>query len=204
MIEVMLVDDHALFRSALARLLADEVDICVCAQVASGQEALELLRQRQFTVVVLDINLRGRSGLDVLRHIRAQWPQQAVLMLSMYPALEYAAQTMQVGAQGYVAKDAEALILLQALRTVAQGGYCFAPLVPPPLPAPHVLHQQLSARERHILSLIVRGMSLTDIGESLCLSVKTISTYRSRILKKLCVSSNAALVRYAVQQGLID
>lgn len=204
MIDVLLVDDHALFRSGLARLLADEADICVRAQVANGQEALEQLRQNHFTVVILDINLRGRSGLEMLRHIRTQWPQQMVLMLSMYPAVDYAAQAMRLGACGYVAKDADAPVLLHALRTVALGGIYFPQVTPAAvLPTPTV-HQPLSVREQHILRLMVRGLSLTEIGQDLCLSVKTISTYRGRILKKLGVSSNAGLVRYALQEGLID
>lgn len=210
MIRLLLVDDHAIFRSGLRRLLSDEPDLVVTGEARDGQEALEQLRQGSFDLILLDINMTGRSGLEVLKRVRAEWPRQPVLMLSMYPEGEYALMALRSGAQGYLSKDAEASELVAAIRVAAAGGRYLSPRIVGDVlvklndadEAP--LHHRLSARERQILQLIVGGTSLTGIGQRMFLSVKTISSYRSRILAKLALGSNAELVRYALKHGLSE
>jgi len=210
MIDVLIADDHAIFRSGMRRLLSDESDMRVSGEAANGQEVIDLLQAGSYSVVLLDINMPGRSGLETLKRIRASWPTQPVLMLSMYPEEQYALIALEGGANGYLSKDRDAGELLQAIRAAAAGGKYISPnvavqlLTKPrnePNQAPHL---GLSAREIEILHLIVQGVSLTEIGEKLFLSVKTISTYRTRLLAKLGLESNADLVRYALRHELID
>lgn len=210
MIEILMADDHAIFRSGVRRLLSDEPDMRIVAEAANGQEAIELLRRRAFGLVLLDVNMSGRSGLDTLRRIHSEWPKQPVILLSMYPEAQYAAIALQSGAHGYLSKDRDAAELVAAIRIAAGGGYYLPPGLPPStllnvtageaLPA----WKRLTEREWHILRLIVKGVSLTDIGETLSLSVKTVSTYRSRLLLKLGVQSNADLVRYCLDHGIAE
>lgn len=209
MIEILVVDDHAIFRSGIKRLLSDEADLRVTGEASNGQEALEHLRQFSYDLILLDINMAGRSGLEVMERIRADWPRQPVLMLSMYPEEQYAVKALKAGAQGYVSKDMDAADLLAAIRITAGGGRYLSPkalgaVLKLDEDAGQPAHHQLSPRELQILQLIVRGVSLTEIGQRMFLSVKTVSTYRSRLLTKLGLASNADLVRYALQHGLTD
>jgi DNA-binding NarL/FixJ family response regulator len=210
MIDVLIADDHAIFRSGMRRLLSDEPDMRVSGEAANGQEVIDLLQAGQYSVVLLDINMPGRSGLETLKRIRASWPAQPVLMLSMYPEEQYALIAIEGGANGYLSKDRDAGELLQAIRAAAAGGKYISPnvavqlLTKPRHETNQAPHLGLSAREIEILHLIVQGVSLTEIGEKLFLSVKTISTYRSRLLTKLGLESNADLVRYALRHQLID
>lgn len=212
MIEVLVVDDHTIFRSGLRRLLADETDMRVREEAGNAADAMQVLRRERFDAVILDINLKGRSGLDMLKSLRREWPQLPVLMVSMYPAEQFGRAALEAGANGYVAKDAEPGDLLAAIRRVAQGGTWLAAGVAarswerrdamdeggqPP-------HFRLTAREMQIMMAIVAGKSLTEIAADLFLSVKTVSTYRSRILEKLQLGSNSELVRYAMQNALLD
>ncbi|MCF8169161.1 MAG: response regulator transcription factor [Rhodoferax sp.] len=201
MIRLLLVDDHAIFRSGLKRMLADEMDIKVCGEANSSSDALKFLRQNSVDVVMLDINMPGSSGLDVLRVIRKAWPSLPVLMLSMYREKLYAKHSLQLGAQGYVTKDCAPEDMLQALRIVAGGGRCFSGIlderdIESPMEAP--AHAKLSSREFEVFSSIVRGVPLTQIGIAMGVSVKTIATHRSRVLEKLGLDSNAAMVSYAL------
>ena len=210
MIDVLVVDDHAIFRSGLKRLLADETDMQVSGEAGSGQEALDMLQAGAFSLVLLDINMTGRSGLDTLKRIRARWHEQPVLMLSMYPHEQYAAMALDAGANGYLSKDCDARELVQAIRIASGGGYYLSPAAAgsifvklrkeggqPP-------HFKLTPRELEILNLIIQGVSLTEIGKRLFLSVKTVSTYRTRLLEKLGVENNADLLRYALRHGLTE
>ncbi|NJD24785.1 MAG: response regulator transcription factor [Betaproteobacteria bacterium] len=207
MIEILMADDHAIFRSGLRRLLADESDMRVIAEAGNGHEVVEHLRSRMFDLVLLDVNMGGRSGLETMRRIRAEWPSVPVIMLSMYPEEQYAPMAFEQGANGYLSKDRDADQLIAAIRSVASGG-CY---LPPGMQRRALrvagegpLHLSLTEREWEILRLIVQGVSLTQIGIRLCLSVKTISTYRTRLLAKLKLSSNADLVRYCLEQGISD
>ncbi|HJV95908.1 MAG TPA: response regulator transcription factor [Albitalea sp.] len=209
MIDVLVVDDHTIFRSGLQRLLLDESDMRVAGEASNGAEALELLRGRPFDVVLLDINMEGRNGLEVLASVRNLSSTLPVLMLSMYPEEQYALVAVRGGANGYVAKDAAPAELITAIRRVAAGGqYLSARAAPqvrdqlqgkderPP-------HQRLTVREHQIMLMMLKGMSLTEIGEEMLISVKTVSTHRTHVLEKLGVASTAELVLYAVRQGLI-
>lgn len=210
MTRILLVDDHTIFREGLKRLLAEQAGYHVIAEASDGAEMLRRLRNDEFDVMLLDINMPGRSGLDMLPSIRAERPGLPVIVLSMYPTDQYALRAFQAGAAGYVSKDMDARELIQAVNKVASGGRYMAPEVAAKLlehldsatrSAPHL---QLSSREYEIMLQIVRGTRLTEIGKQLFLSVKTVSTYRSRILRKVGVDSNAELARYALLHKLID
>ncbi len=208
-----MVDDHTIFRSGLRRLLADEPDMRVVEEAGNAADAMQILRRRQFDVVMLDINMKGRSGLEMLKLVRQDWPSLPVLIVSMYPEEQFARVAMDSGANGYVTKDAEPGDLLAAIRAAALGGRwlsegfvakrrgaagsLFVAGETPP-------HFRLTAREMQIMLAIVAGKSLTEIGADLFLSVKTVSTYRSRILDKLGLESNPEMVRYAMQNSLLD
>jgi two-component system, NarL family, invasion response regulator UvrY len=210
MIRILLVDDHTIFRSGLKRLLSDEADIRVEKEAGNGAEALTLLRQQQFDVIILDINMEGRCGLSVLESIRIDFPKLPVLILSMYPEEQYALEALKAGANGYASKDIDANDLVDAIRQVAAGKRYLTQhaaqlmLMQINNNDDRPAHRKLAAREYEIMLMIVSGMSLTDIGEKIFISVKTVSTYRSRILAKLGVATNAELVRYALRHGIIN
>ncbi|WP_077036330.1 response regulator transcription factor [Pelomonas sp. KK5] len=210
MIRALVVDDHTIFRSGLKRLLLDESDIRVTAEARSGAEAMQALRREPFELVLLDINLEGRSGLEVLATIRRDFPTVPALMLSMYPEEQYALVAMRAGASGYLPKDAEPAELIEAIRAVARGGtYLSARIAArvqdqlkgfddrPP-------HQRLTVREHQILLMLLKGTPPADIGEEMMISIKTVSAHRTHILEKLGVSSTAELVLYAVRNGIIQ
>lgn len=209
MIRAFVVDDHTIFRSGLKRLLLDEPDIRVTGEARSGAEAIDALRGGGFDLVLLDINLDGRSGLEVLATMRRAFPAMPVLMLSMYPEEQYALVAMRAGASGYLPKDAEPAELTTAIRAVAGGGTYLSMKI-----APHIQdqlkglddrppHQRLTVREHQIMLMLLKGISPSDIGEEMMISVKTVSAHRTHILEKLGVSGTAELVLYAVRQGIV-
>ncbi|CAG2158200.1 response regulator [Cupriavidus numazuensis] len=210
MIRIALVDDHTIFREGLKRLLMDEGGFSVVAEACNGPDALTAIRTHEFDVLVLDISMPGRSGLDLIPSIRSEKPLLPIVVLSMYPAEQYAVRAFEAGASGYVTKDMDAVELVASIRKVVQGKRYFSPQV-----AERVMynldrvngqlpHRDLSSREYEIMRLIVQGVRLTEIGRQFFLSVKTVSTYRSRILKKIGVGTNAELVQYALRHKLID
>jgi DNA-binding NarL/FixJ family response regulator len=209
MIDLLVVDDHKIVRAGLRRMFSDEKDIRVADEAADGATALAKIRKTKFDVVILDINMQGRSGLDVLESIRAERPGLPVIMLSMYPEEQYAVLALRARANAYLSKDVDPKELAAAIRQVAGGGrYVSARAAERVLMQTHqgagAPHEKLSPREREILLKIVSGTSLTEIGAQMCLSVKTIGTYRTRVLEKLGLSSNAELVQYAMRHGLVD
>ena len=209
MIDILIVDDHTIFRSGVQRLLLDEPDMQIAAEAANGAEALAVIRSRRLDVVLLDINMEGRSGLEVLDSLRNVAPRLPVLMLSMYPEQQYALVAIKGGANGYVSKDAEPAELISAIRRVAAGEQYLSVLAAHLVRAQlhgqddRLAHQRLSVREHQIMLMMTKGMSLTQIADEMMISVKTVSTHRTHILEKLGVSSTAELVLYAVRQGLI-
>ncbi|MBZ0104505.1 MAG: response regulator transcription factor [Sulfuricella denitrificans] len=209
MIKILIADDHNIFREGLKRIFADTADIEVGDEASSGHEALEQMRSRHWDVVLLDINLPGKSGLDVLKQIKTEKPDLPVLILSMHPEEQYAVRAIKLGASGYLSKDTDADELLIAIRKAAAGGrYASRTL------ADHLLHslysngQQLhtllSDREHLVFRQIVAGKSLTEIAQELSLSIKTISTYRARLLEKMGMTNNAELIRHALEHQLFD
>lgn len=209
MIRVLLVDDHTIFRTGLRRLLSDEADIQVVDEAKDICEMLSKLRAQDIDVVLLDVNMPGRSGLEAMQSIRAEFPRLPVLLLSMYPAEQYALLALRSGANGYLTKDVESDELVRAIREVRRGNRYLTSvatqrlLLQPEGQQDQPPHLKLSARENQILMLIVQGVSLTDIGAKMFISVKTVSTYRTRILRKLGVESNAELVMYAVRHKVV-
>lgn len=211
MINVLIIDDHAMFRSGLRKVLQDAPDIARVEETGEWRDGLALLERGDTHVLLLDINLPDSSGLDVLETVHARFPAVHVIMLSMYAAPQYAIRALRNGARGYVAKDMEASDLIAAIRNVNRGKKFITPAVTEALLdtlqglAPHPRpHEHLSARESQIMRMIVAGEALTAIADRLLINVKTVSTYRRRILEKLGVASNAQLVQYAVHNGLLD
>jgi DNA-binding NarL/FixJ family response regulator len=210
MVEILIVDDHKIFRAGIARLLSDEPDLRVACEAGDGATAIALLRERRFDLVLLDINMGARGGLETLSLIRSEWPQLPVIMLSMYVEAQYARRAMRSRANAYLSKDVDPDELLQAIRVAARGGVYVTQRFASQArnggtdPEAALPHAGLSPREMQVLLKIARGVPLTEIGVQLCLSVKTIGTHRSRILEKLGLASNAELIQYALRYGLVD
>ena len=209
MLRVAIVDDHEIVRAGFREILAGEVGIAVAFDAASGEEALAALRETACDVLLLDLALPGQSGVDVLRTVRQRQPELRVLVLTGYPEERYALAMIRNGADGYLCKECGRDELLRAVRTVAQGRRYVSSHVAELLAdevagnGPATPHQQLSERELQVFLRLARGESVSAIGEALHLSVKTVSTYRSRLLEKLGVSSNAELAAYALRNGLM-
>ncbi|MBL0352509.1 MAG: response regulator transcription factor [Candidatus Dechloromonas phosphoritropha] len=209
MIRLAIVDDHSIVRAGFREMLANELGISVEFEAASGEEALKLLREKPCDVLLLDLSLPGQSGIDVLRTVRQHYEQMKVLVLSGFPEERYALPMMRNGANGYLCKDCEREELLKAIRTVAQGRRYISgktaellagSLVGETEAAPH---ESLSERELQVFLRLAKGETVSTIADVLNLSVKTVSTYRSRLLEKLEVSSNAELATYAYHNGLV-
>jgi two-component system invasion response regulator UvrY len=209
MIRVLIVDDHTIFRSGLKRLFSDENDICVVDEASNSTEALDKIRKHELDLVLMDVSMAGRSGLEALESLRAEYPQLPVLMLSMYSEEQYALVAMKAGANGYLSKDAEPAELIGAMRKIAAGGRYMTDrgtelmMMQFSGKDDRPLHQKLSTREFEIMKMIANGISLTDIGTRLNISVKTVSTYRTRILEKIGVKSNAELAKFALRHEIV-
>lgn len=208
MLEVVIADDHAVVRRGLEHLLATTGDIRIVGEATTGGELLTLMWQTTCDVVLLDLGLPDLDGLEVLRQLVARYPNLPVLIFSVYDEDEFATPALQAGAAGYVSKESPPEQLLQALRLVAHGHHYLSPtmmdkLLDDALPAGRALpHHALSRREMEVLIRLSHGASLTDIGAQLYLSAKTISTYRTRLLGKLGLQSNADLTRYVMEHRL--
>jgi DNA-binding NarL/FixJ family response regulator len=209
-IRVLLADDHTIARNGVRLMLGTADDIEVAGEAADGREALELAHSRQFDVALLDITMPGMNGLDLLRHLRSQVPGTAVLMLSTYSEEIYAVRALKLGAAGYLTKDVPTAVLVDAVRRAASGRRYVSPTLLDKLAAMvsgeggNAGHESLSNRELEVLRAIARGEPLVQIGERLHLSPHTVTTYRSRILDKMGMASNAELTRYALENGLIQ
>ncbi|WP_290867658.1 response regulator transcription factor [Aquabacterium sp.] len=209
MIKVILCDDHALIRRGIRDTLADADDIDVVGEAADYGELRGLLRDTSCDVLVLDINLPGRSGLDVLHVLKEEGSTLKVLVVSMYPEDQYAMRALKAGASGYLNKGSDAAQIVAAVRTVAQGKKYVTPEMAQMLvdnlttPAQEDLHQKLSDRELQTLVMIASGKRLSDIAEQLLLSPKTVSVYRARVLEKLALTNNSELTVYAIRNGLV-
>jgi DNA-binding NarL/FixJ family response regulator len=204
MVRVLIADDHNIVRDGLKRILAGTPDVQVSAEAASGDEALAAVKAQEFDVVMLDMSMPGLSGLDLIKRLRNEKPKLRILVLSMHGEQQYAARVLKAGASGYLNKDSAAELLLSAIRKIAAGGMhipeaAAAGLLSGDKPA----HEALSDREFEVLRLLVGGLGPTEIGERLHLSVKTVSTHKTRILEKLNLGSTAELVRYALEQKLV-
>lgn len=210
MLRILIADDHPVFRLGLKQIIQDAPDLTVAGEAVDGSEALLEATTGDYDIVLLDISLPIRSGIDVLSDIKAERPTLPVLMLSMHPEEQYAVRALRAGASGYLTKESAPQELVAAIRKVSAGGkYVSASLAEhlvavvqedeEPLP-----HETLSRREYQTMCMIASGKTVTEAAEELSLSVKTISTYRARILKKMKLKNNAELIRYATKNELVD
>lgn len=208
-IRILIADDHAIVRAGLHQFLAGEIDLEVAGEAGTGAQAIELARKQDFDVVLLDISMPDRSGVDTLKALNRIKPDLPVLILSAFAEDQYAINLMRAGASGYVNKESAPSQLIGAIRTVVQGRKYVSPTLGQILAADldgsgeHPLHMQLSQREFQIFCKLAAGAAVSQIADELCISVKTVSTYRSRILHKMNMKSNADLTYYAVKNGLI-
>jgi len=209
--KILIVDDHAVVRRGLQQIVLDEYEDLVFGEATNGQEALDSLNDQDWDVIVLDISMPGRSGLDVLKEIRRERPTLPVLVLSMHPEDQFAVRVLRAGASGYMTKETAPDELVTAINKVTTGGtyvsVSLAEILAQDLQSnasDTSLHQRLSDREYEVMVMIASGKAVSEIADELSLSVKTISTYRARILDKVHMKSNAELTRYAIKHGLVD
>ena len=210
MLEILIADDHRLFREALVGLIEGDARFKVIGEAATGQEAIALHRELSPDIVVLDVHMPGRGGLETIEEIKRRNSKTRVLMVTMHQEDDYAVRCLRAGADGYLTKDQAAEELIQGLVTVGTGHKLIGPRLAEQMAlyldveAGQPLHAKLSNREMEVLRMIASGKTVSAIGDELSLSVKTVSTYRRRILEKMNMSNNAELMRYALQEGLAD
>jgi two-component system invasion response regulator UvrY len=210
MIDVLIADDHTIVRKGLKQILADTPDVAVKEEAGSAQEVIKKIKAKTFDLVLLDISLPGRSGLDVLKQLKCLRPDLPVLVLSMHPEEQYAIRSIRAGASGYLTKDSAPEELLKAIRKVARGGKYITASLAEKLATElegerkGLPHETLSDREYQVMCMIATGKTVKEIAEVLSLSVKTISTHRARILIKTGMKNNAQLTHYAIKHNLVD
>jgi len=209
-IRILIADDHAIVRAGLKQFVADQIDMQVTGEAANGDEAIALVRAQDFDVVLLDISMPDRNGIDTLKAIKQMRPELPVLMLSGHAEEQYAVNLLRAGASGYLNKETASTQLVGAVRTAVQGRKYVSPSLAQVLAegvtgrGGEPLHAQLSPREFQIFCKLAAGQAVSQIADELHLSVKTVSTYRTRVLEKMGMRSNADLTYYAVKNGLID
>lgn len=209
MIEVLIVDDHQLMRQGLRQILEDTDDIVAADEAQDGQQAIEKVRARHFDLVLLDVAMPGMDGLDAIHILRQEQPDLSVLVLTMYPEEQYAVRFLKAGAAGYLTKDSASEELITAIRKIAQGGRYVTISLAEKLvqylgvDSSRPAHEVLSDREYQVMRMIASGQTNSEIAAELSLSVKTVSTYRTRILTKLGLRNNAEIMQYAVREGLV-
>ena len=210
MIKILIADDHAIVREGLKQIVAETPDMVVADEATNGQEVLKKIRYKKFDVIVLDISMPGRSGVDTLKHIKCLRPEIPVLILSIHPEDQYALRVLRAGASGYLTKGSAADELIDAIRKVSMGKKYITSSLAEKLACnlefdlKKPLHNALSDREYQVMCLIASGKTVKEIAEKLFLSVKTISTYRYRILEKMMMENNAELIYYAIKNDLVD
>jgi DNA-binding NarL/FixJ family response regulator len=208
MIRVLIADDHAIVRQGLKQIIEENGEMRVVAEAANGADALYKMREIACDVVLLDISMPGKSGIEVLKQIREEKPKLPVLMLSIYPEDQYAVRLIKSGAAGYMTKESAPMEVVEAVRRVASGKKYISPTVAEMLandilaPEEKRPHETLSNREYQIFLLFAAAKTATEIADALALSVKTVSTHRSRILEKMHMHNNAELMHYAIENNL--
>ena len=205
---ILIADDHAVVRRGLKEILADALPGVIFSEAANGDEALSQLATLKASLLMLDINMPGRNGMDVLRDVKHAYPRLPVIVLSCHPEDQYAVRCLRAGAAAYINKDGAPEELALAIKKILSGGHYISTSLAEKLvanldaPADKPLHELLSDREHEVMRMIAAGVPLTEIGERLHVSVKTISTYRTRIMEKMQMKSNAELTRYAIREGI--
>lgn len=209
MLKILIADDHAIVREGLKQVLADTSDMVVSDEAADAEEALRKALGSDFDVVVLDISMPGRGGIDVLKQIKSQKPKLPVLVLSMYPEEQYALRVLKAGAAGYLTKESAPDELIDAIRKVSKGMKYVSSSVAEEIAfaldseAERPIQEKLSDREFQVMCMIASGKTTKEIADELSLSVKTVNTYRSRVLEKMRMKSNAELTHYAIKNKLV-
>jgi DNA-binding NarL/FixJ family response regulator len=207
---ILLVDDHSIVRQGLKNLIDLEAGLQVSGEASSGVEAIKMVRANQYDIVVLDISMPDKNGIDTLHDLKRIAPDLPILILSGYAEEQYALNLMRSGCKGYLSKDADADEIIKAIRTIANGRRYIsaelAELMTEELshPSNKLLHEMLSKREFQVFLKLAAGLSPTDIAEELHISIKTVSTYRTRILEKMSLKTNADLIYYAIKNNLVD
>ena len=210
MIKILVVDDHALIRKGIKQLLEDNHDVQVAGEAESGIQAINMMRKNHFDLVLLDIALPDKHGMDVLKQLKSEQPDIKIIVLSMYPEDQYGARTLKAGAMGYINKQSAPEKLVGAIRHVISGKKYISETLAEQLlnnligESQELLHQSLSNREYQTLCLMSSGKSLTEISEIMLISPKTVSVYRARMLKKMGFRNNAEAIHYAIAHQLVN
>lgn len=210
MIRVVIADDHTIVREGLKQLLFAASDVEVVDEARDGHDVLRSVRENEFEVLLLDLSMPGKGGMDLIKQVKGEKPKLKILVLSMHAEHQYAVRAIKAGASGYLTKDSASTQLLSAIRKVAGGGAVISAEVAEQLALsamPHAdgpLHASLSDREYQVFQLIVGGASVSDIAQQLNLSVKTVSTHKARLMEKMGLANQAELIRYAIRHRLID
>ncbi len=209
MIRIQIADDHAIVRQGLIQILALLPEVTIVGEVSHGEALLDSLRQTPCDLVLLDMSMPGLSGVDLIERIHAAHPGLPILVLSMHIEAQIASRALKAGAAGYLTKDSESAILIEAIRKVAAGGNFIDPVLvesfvfsPESIEAP--LHESLSEREFQVFSMLAAGKTVSEIADELFLSVKTVSTHKSRMMEKMGLHTQTDLIRYAIRQHLIE
>jgi len=209
LIKVIIVDDHLIVREGLKQIISDTSDISVVAEASNGQEAINKIRNNDCDVMLLDISMPGRSGLEILKEVKNEFPKLSILILTMHPEEQYAVRVLRAGASGYLTKESAPDELIEAIRKVSDGGKYISSTLAEKLAfnlevdTGKPFHQTLSDREFEVMCMISSGKTVTEIADEMSLSVKTISTYRTRILDKMRMKTNAELTYYSIKNDLV-
>jgi DNA-binding NarL/FixJ family response regulator len=210
MIRIVMADDHAIVREGLKRIVASADDMEVAGEAGDGVEVMRLVRETEFDVLVLDLSMPGRSGMELIKLVKSERPPLRILVLSMHQEMQYAVRAIKSGASGYMTKESAPAQLVLALRKIAAGGAYISAEVAQQLAlgampgGASATHETLSPREFEVFRLLAAGVSVTDIASRLNLSAKTISTHKSNLMQKMALTNQSELVRYAIRHGLAD
>jgi DNA-binding NarL/FixJ family response regulator len=210
MIKILIADDHAVVREGVKHILTEMPDMVIAGEAGKGQEVLEKVGKNEYDLILLDIAMPGRDGLEILKDLKLQKPKLPVLILSMFPEEQYALRALKSGASGYLTKDSIPDELIKAIQKIVRGGKYISSSFSEKMlfsfdsDAEKPLHETLSDREYQVMRMIASGKTLKEIADELALSVKTVSTYRSRILDKTGMKNNVELTHYAVKHRLVD
>jgi two-component system invasion response regulator UvrY len=210
LIRILISDDHAIVREGIKQILADTEDLVVAGEATNGHEVIELVRKEDWGMVLLDLAMPGKDGLETLKEIKREKPKLPVLVLSIYPEEQYAVRALKAGASGYLTKESAPEELIAAIRKVSQGGKYISSSLAENL-ASHLevdadkpVHETLSDREYQVMLMIASGKTVKEVADEMCLSIKTVSTYRVRALSKMGMKKNSEFTYYAIKNGLIS
>lgn len=210
MLKILIADDHAIVREGIKQILAEIPDNVTTDEAINGQEVIQKVWDNNYDLLLLDISMPGRSGLDILKQLKSEKPALKVLILSMHPEEQYAVRALKAGASGYLTKESTPLELIEAIKKVSNGKKYVSSSLAETLAslldttAEKPLHETLSNREFEVMRMIASGKTVKEVADNLSLSVKTISTYRTRILEKMNMKNNAQITHYTIQNRLVD